>query len=83
MCLYGYKTTCPSPKFSDKQLRPSKVVKVMCKGVYKLELLPCYFQLHLVFLVVKLKLAKLANNVLRTKPKQPTYHSNTTQVVPK
>jgi hypothetical protein len=28
------KTTCPSPKFSDKQLRPFKVVQVVGKGAY-------------------------------------------------
>jgi hypothetical protein len=32
--------TCPSAKFSDKQLSPFKVVKVVRKGVYKLELPP-------------------------------------------
>jgi hypothetical protein len=52
------KTTCPSPKFSDKRLRPFKVVKVVGNGAYKLELLPRYSQLHLVFLVVKLELVK-------------------------
>jgi hypothetical protein len=50
------KTTRPSPKFSDKQLRPFKVMKVVGKGVYKLELPPCYSQLHPVFPVVKLEL---------------------------
>jgi hypothetical protein len=49
---------CPSPKFSDKQLRPFKVVKVMSKGAYKLELPLCYSQLRPVFPVVKLKLVK-------------------------
>jgi hypothetical protein len=52
------KTMCPSPTFSDKRLRPFKVVQVVGKGVYKLELLPCYSQLHQVFPVVKLELAK-------------------------
>jgi hypothetical protein len=52
------KTTCPSPKFSDKRLRLFKVVKVMGNSAYKLELPPCYSQLHPVFPVVKLKLAK-------------------------
>jgi hypothetical protein len=51
-------TTCPSPKFLDKQLGPFKVVQVVGKGAYKLELPPCYSQLHWVFPVVKLKLAK-------------------------
>jgi hypothetical protein len=46
------------PKFSDKRLRPFKVVQVVGKGAYKLELPPCYSQLHLVFPVVKLELAK-------------------------
>jgi hypothetical protein len=49
--------TCPSPKFSDKQLRPFKVMKVVGKGTYKL-IPPCYSQLHLVLPVVKLELAK-------------------------
>jgi hypothetical protein len=53
------KTTCPSPKFSDKRLGPFKVVQVVGKGAYKLELLLCYSQLHPVFPVVKLELAKL------------------------
>jgi hypothetical protein len=53
------KTTCPSPKFSHKRLRPFKVVKVVGNGAYKLELLPHYSQLHPVFPVVKLELAKL------------------------
>jgi hypothetical protein len=52
------KTTRPSPKFSDKQLGPIKVVQVVGKGVYKLELPPRYSQLHPVFPVVKLKLVK-------------------------
>jgi hypothetical protein len=52
------KTTRPSPKFSDKQLGPFKVVKVVGNGAYKLELPPCYSQLHPVFPVVKLELAK-------------------------
>jgi hypothetical protein len=52
------KTTCPSPKFSDKWLRPFKVVKVVGNGAYKLELPLCYSQLHPVFPVVKLELAK-------------------------
>jgi hypothetical protein len=52
------KTTCPSPKFSDKRLGPFKVVQVVGKGTYKLELPPRYSQLHPVFPVVKLKLAK-------------------------
>jgi hypothetical protein len=52
------KTTCPSPKFSDKQLGPFKVVKVVGNSAYKLELLPHYSQLHPVFPVMKLKLAK-------------------------
>jgi hypothetical protein len=52
------KTTCLSPKFSDKRLRPFKVVQVVGKGAYKLELLPCYSQLHPVFPVMKLELAK-------------------------
>jgi hypothetical protein len=51
--------TCPSLKFLDKWLGPFKVVKVVGKGAYKLELLLCYSQLHPIFLVVKLKLAKL------------------------
>jgi hypothetical protein len=42
------KMTCPSPKFSDKQLRPFKVVKVIGKGAYKLKLPPRYSQLELV-----------------------------------
>jgi hypothetical protein len=46
------KTACPSPKFSDKRLGPSKVVKVVGKGV--LDLLLHYSQLHPVFPVVKL-----------------------------
>jgi hypothetical protein len=41
----------------DKRLGPFKVVKVVGNGAYKLELPPCYSQLHLVFLVVKLELA--------------------------
>jgi hypothetical protein len=53
------KTTCPSPNFSDKWLGPFKVMLVIGKGVYKLELPPRYSQLHPVFLVVKLELAKL------------------------
>jgi hypothetical protein len=53
------KTTRPSPKFSDKQLGPFKVVQVVGKGAYKLELPPRYSQLHPVFPVVKLELAKL------------------------
>jgi hypothetical protein len=52
------KTTRPSPKFSDKRLGPFKVVKVVGNGAYKLELPPCYSQLHPVFPVVKLELAK-------------------------
>jgi hypothetical protein len=52
------KMTCPSPKFSDKWLGPFKVVKAVGNGVYKLELPPCYSQLHSVFPVVKLELAK-------------------------
>jgi hypothetical protein len=52
------KTTCLSLKFSDKRLRPFKVVKVVGNGAYKLELPPRYSQLHLVFPVVMLKLAK-------------------------
>jgi hypothetical protein len=40
------KTTCLSPKFSDKWLGPSKVMKIMGKGVYKLRLLLRYSQLH-------------------------------------
>jgi hypothetical protein len=52
------KTTCPSPKFSDKQLRPFKVMKVVGKGAYKLELPPHYSQFHMVFSVVKLELVK-------------------------
>jgi hypothetical protein len=52
------KTIQPSPKFSDKQLGPFKVVKVMGKGAYKLELPLRYSQLHPVFPVVKLELAK-------------------------
>jgi hypothetical protein len=52
------KTTHPSPKFSDKQLRPFKVVKVVGNNAYKLELPPRYSQLHPVFPVVKLELAK-------------------------
>jgi hypothetical protein len=31
-----------SPKFSDKQLSPFKVMKVVGKGAYKLELPPHY-----------------------------------------
>jgi hypothetical protein len=53
------KMMCLSPKFSDKQLGPFKVVKIVGKGAYKLKLPPCYTQLHPVFPVVKLKLAKL------------------------
>jgi hypothetical protein len=53
------KTTHPSPKFSDKRLGPFKVVKVVGNSAYKLELLPCYSQLHLVFPVVKLELIRL------------------------
>jgi hypothetical protein len=52
------KTICLSPKFSDKRLGPFKVMKVVGKGAYKLELPPCYSQLLPVFLVVKLELAK-------------------------
>jgi hypothetical protein len=52
------KTTCLSPKFSDKRLGPFKVVKVVGNGVYKLELPPRYSQLHPVFPVVKLELVK-------------------------
>jgi hypothetical protein len=52
------KTTHSSPKFSDKQLRPFKVIQVVGKGAYKLELPPCYSQLHPVFPMVKLELAK-------------------------
>jgi hypothetical protein len=52
------KTTRPSPKFSEKWLRPFKVVKVVGNGAYKLELLPRYSQLHPVFPVMKLELAK-------------------------
>jgi hypothetical protein len=52
------KTTHPAPKFSDKWLRPFKVVKVVGNGAYKLELPPRYSQLHPVFPVVKLELAK-------------------------
>jgi hypothetical protein len=52
------KTTCLLPKFSDKRLGLFKVVKVVGNGVYKLELPPCYSQLHPVFPVVKLELAK-------------------------
>jgi hypothetical protein len=52
------KTTHLSPKFSDKRLRPFKVVQVVGKGVYKLKLPPHYSQLHPVFPVVKLELAK-------------------------
>jgi hypothetical protein len=40
------KTMCPSPKFSDKRLGPFKVVQVVGKGAYKLELPPHYSQLH-------------------------------------
>jgi hypothetical protein len=53
------KTTCLLPKFSDKQLSPFKVIKVVGNGAYKLKLPPRYSQLHPVFPVVKLKLAKL------------------------
>jgi hypothetical protein len=53
------KMMCPSPKFSDKQLGPFKVVKVVGNSAYKLELLLHYSQLHPVFPVVKLELAKL------------------------
>jgi hypothetical protein len=53
------KTMCPSPKFSDKQLRPFKIMQVVGKGAYKLELPPRCSQVHPVFLVVKLELAKL------------------------
>jgi hypothetical protein len=49
---------CLSPKFSEKQLGPFKVVKVVGNGAYKLKLPPCYSQLRPVFLMVKLKLAK-------------------------
>jgi hypothetical protein len=52
------KTTCPSPKFSDKRLGPFKVVKVVGNSAHKLELPPRYSQLHPVFPVVKLELAK-------------------------
>jgi hypothetical protein len=52
------KTMCLSPQFSDKQLRPFKVVKVVGKGAYKLELPPHYSQLHPVLPVVKLELTK-------------------------
>jgi hypothetical protein len=52
------KTTPPSPKFSDKRLGPFKVVKVVGNSAYKLELPLCYSQLHPVFPVVKLELAK-------------------------
>jgi hypothetical protein len=52
------KTTRPLPKFSDKRLGPFKVVKVVGNGAYKLELPPRYSQLHPVFPVVKLELAK-------------------------
>jgi hypothetical protein len=52
------KTMCPSPKFSANSSDPFKVVKVVGNGVYKLKLPPCYSQLHPVFLVMKLKLAK-------------------------
>jgi hypothetical protein len=48
----------PSPKFSDKRLGPFKVVQVVGKGEYKLELPPRYSQLYPVFPVVKLELAK-------------------------
>jgi hypothetical protein len=40
---------CLLPKFSDKQLGPFKVVKVVGKGVYKLQLPLRYSQLHSVF----------------------------------
>jgi hypothetical protein len=53
------KMTCPSPKFLDKWLGPFKVMKVVGKGAYKSSPPPCYSQLHLVFPVVKLELAKL------------------------
>jgi hypothetical protein len=49
---------CPLPKFSDKWLGPFKVVKVVGNSVYKLKLPLCYSQLHPVFPVAKLKLAK-------------------------
>jgi hypothetical protein len=52
------KTTCPLPKFSDKQLGPFKVVKAVGNSAYKHELLPCYSQLRPVYPVVKLELAK-------------------------
>jgi hypothetical protein len=52
------KMTHPSSKSSDKRLGPFKVVKVVGNGVYKLELLLCYSQLHPIFPVVKLELAK-------------------------
>jgi hypothetical protein len=52
------KTTCLSSKFLDKRLRPFKVVQVVGRGAYKLELLPRYSQLHLVFPVLKLELVK-------------------------
>jgi hypothetical protein len=52
------KTTCLLPKFSAKRLGPFKVMKVVGNGTYKLKLPPCHSQLHPVFPVVKLELAK-------------------------
>ena len=51
-------TTRPSPKLSHRRLGPFKVVKVVGRGAFKLELPPRLSRLHPVFPVVKLELAE-------------------------
>jgi hypothetical protein len=51
-------TTRPCPGLSHRCLGPFKVVKVIGRGTYKLELPPRLSQLHPVFPVVKLELAE-------------------------
>src|ERR1700712_6097465 len=51
-------TTRPSPGLSHRCLGPFKVVKVVGRGAYKLDLPPCLSRLHPVFPVVKLQPAE-------------------------
>jgi hypothetical protein len=51
-------TTRPSVKLSDKRLGPFKVIAIVGRAAYKLELPPRLSRLHPVFPVVKLELAE-------------------------
>ena len=51
-------TTRPSPGLSHRRLGPFKVVKVVGRGAYKLELPPRLSRLHPIFPVVKLELTE-------------------------